>query len=119
MFSMRLRWKSGVLRDQRNRSAQAFLRDLAQILAVDADRAFGHVMHAHQQAHQRGFARAARAYETHALTCWNRQLEILHDVARSLSFVLGRHFVGEGHPIEMDRAVLHYQRRRARLVGDR
>ena len=57
----------GVLRNQADGAPQALLRHLTDVLAVDPDRARGHIVHAHQQAHQRRLARAARTNESHAL----------------------------------------------------
>ena len=37
-----------VLRDERDGASQALLRDFTNILAVDANRAFVHVVHAHE-----------------------------------------------------------------------
>ena len=56
-----------VLRDERYGSPEALLSDLTNVLAVDADGAFVHIVHAQQQAHEGGFAGAARPHEADAL----------------------------------------------------
>ena len=44
------------MRDERNGSSQTFLRDFTNVLVIDANGAFGHIVHAQQQAHKGGFA---------------------------------------------------------------
>ena len=50
----------GVLRHHADRRAQAFLRHVADVLAVDPDAALGHVVEAEQQPADGGLARAGR-----------------------------------------------------------
>src|SRR5580704_7562490 len=78
-----------VLRDERNGSPQTFLRDFTNVLVVDANGAFGHIVHAQQQAHKGGFAGAARSHKADALPCRDLELEGCDDVTRMLGLVLG------------------------------
>ena len=104
-----------VLRNEGERTAQARLRHVADILPVDADRAGRHVVHPHQQPHESGLARAARADEAQPLTRRNEELEVLDDVPRSaLAGVIGK-----GNALEVDRALFHDQGRGARPVLNR
>ena len=48
-----------ILRHDADGAAQAFLRDLADVLTIHEDAACGRVVEAEQQARQRGLARAA------------------------------------------------------------
>ena len=89
---------------------QTLLGDLANVLAIDADRALGHVVHAHQQAHQRGLAGAARPDQSDALSCGNGQLEVLDHVAQAALLVRTGQLVREGNAIEVNAALGHRQR---------
>src|SRR6185437_16812059 len=75
----------GILRNQRNRPSQAFLVDFADVLPVDPDGACGHIVHAHQKAHQRSLARPAGADQADTLARPDGELEVLDDVARAAS----------------------------------
>src|ERR1700728_1975136 len=70
-----------VLWDERYGSSEALLRDFTNVLVIDADGSFGHIVHAQQQAHQRGFAGAAWSHEADALPCWDGELKGFDDVA--------------------------------------
>ena len=78
-----------VLWDERNGSSKTLLCDLPNVLVIDADSALDYIVHAQQQAHQCGFAGAARPHEADALPRRDGQLEGFDDVASMPRLVLG------------------------------
>ena len=66
----------GVLRHQTDRGAQGLLSDVAQILAVDQDRALVDVVEAEQQAHDRGLAGARPAHQRERVAGGDGEVEL-------------------------------------------
>ena len=95
----------GVLGHDADGSAQAFLRDGADVLPVDADRSALHVVEAQQQVDQRGLARAAAADESDALAGLHGEVEVVQDACSRIL----RPAVAEAHGLETDFAARHFQ----------
>ncbi len=100
----------GVLRHDADRLAQAVLRELAQVLAVDGDRAAGDVVEAVQQPRQRALARAAGADDGHRLAGGDLEADVVQDRPRRV--------VREAHVLEAHRAAVHVQHAGVGRVGD-
>src|SRR5579862_6185408 len=100
-----------VLWNERYGPSQTLLRDLANVLIIDADGALGDVVHAQQQTHQCGFAGAARPYEADALPRGNGQLEGFDDVASVPGLVLGGCVVRKSNVLELNSAPRHLELR--------
>src|SRR4051812_46899102 len=79
--------KSGVLRDQRDGLPQACLRNLTNVLTIDANRSLRHIVHTHQQTHQRGFTGPTRPHETDSLSRRDGELEVFDHAAGLSSLV--------------------------------
>jgi len=69
-----------VLRHHADAGAQALLRHVADVLPVDADRTFGHVVEAEQQAADGGFSGARRPHDGEALAARNRERDVVQDL---------------------------------------
>ncbi|MCY1518954.1 hypothetical protein D9M68_536900 [compost metagenome] len=69
----------GVLRHDADRRPQAGLRHVADVLAVDQNRAAVGVVEAEQQARDGGFARARRAHDGNGLAGGDREADALQD----------------------------------------
>src|ERR1700691_3913804 len=108
-----------VLRYERYGSSEALLRDLTNVLGVDANGAFVHIVHAQQQAHERGFTGAARPDESDALPRRDGELEGFDDIARMPGSVLGEGVVRERDALETNAAPRHRELRCAGLVHNR
>ena len=67
----------GVLRHHADRRAQALLRDVADVLAVDADAALLELVEAQQQVDERRLARARAADEADALARADHEVEVV------------------------------------------
>ena len=100
----------GVLRHHADRAAQAVLRHVADVLAVDLDRAAIDIVEAEQQARDRRFAGAARPDDRDGGAGRNAKIDVLQDRAARI--------VAEIDMAKRDLAALDDQRRRARPVLD-
>ncbi len=108
-----------VLRDERDGSSQALLRDFTNVLVIDADGPFDHIVHAQQQAHEGGLAGAARSHEADALPCRDGQLKGFDDIASMPGLVFGGRVVRKRNALEMNGAPRHRQLGRTGPVHDR
>src|SRR3984885_16147630 len=79
-----------VLRYECYGPSEALLRDLTNVLVVDANGALVHIVHAQQQAHESGFPGAARPDESDALPRRDGQLKGFDDIASMPCSFLGR-----------------------------
>ena len=73
-----------ILRDHADGGAQAFLRDVGDVLAVDADAAGAHVIKAQQQVGDGGFARTGAADEADLFAGLDDKVEACDDFAALL-----------------------------------
>src|SRR5580704_9097580 len=108
-----------VLRDERYGSPNAPLGYFTNVSVIDADGPFDHIVHAQQQAHQGGFAGAARSHEADSLPCRDGELKGFDDVASMPGPVFGGSIVRKGNVLETNGTLRHYQFRRTRPVHDR
>ena len=97
----------GVLRHHADRRAQAFLRDAADVLPVDADAAVLQLIEPQQQIDQRGLARARAPHQPHALAGTDAEAQAVQHRHR-----IGP-AIGEAHILETNLAARHLQRARA------
>ena len=99
-----------ILLHKANRLAQALLRDVAHVNAVDADRTTGHIIKTRQQRTGCGLAATRRANQRNGLTGINRQIKPAQDFLLSV--------IREVHVAILNLATLDADVRRGRLVLD-
>ena len=89
------------MRDHADGRAQAFLRDVGDVLPVDEDAPALHVVKAQQQVHQRGFARAGAPDQPHFFARADVQVQSADDGLAAAAAC----FVGEAHVFKAHVAV--------------
>src|SRR6056297_2006606 len=92
-------------------AAQAFLRDLGNVVPVDQDAATVGVVESQEQLDERGLARARSAHEPHALARLDRQRYSLYS-AKTLAVVMSQ-------VLDVDASFLEVEFLRAGLVHQR
>ena len=97
-----------VLRDHADRGAQALLRHVADVLAVDADAALLELVEAQEQVDERGLARARASDEADALARPHDEVEVVEHLAAVAAAV------GERDVLEADLAARHDELARVR-----
>ena len=91
------------MRDHANRTAQAVLRDVGDVLPIDGDAPVLRFVKAQQQAHQRGFTRTRAANQANALAGANVQVQAINHFFATV-------FVAKAHVVKCNRAVGDLQR---------
>ena len=105
--------QEGVLVDDRDHAADLLERQLAQVVAAEADRALDRIVEAQQQAHDRRLAAARRADHADALARRHREAETVMHQARGAG-------IAEAHAFEREaRRERLRQRRRRRVLDQR
>ena len=127
--------EKGVLGDDGHLGAERGLRHVAHVAAVDGDPAFGRVVEARHEVHQRRLARAAHAHESHHLAAPDLEVDVAQRRLRRARVAEGdgleaqpgreagergrpRPVVDGGRPVEDLEHALYRGRRLLNGVGD-
>ncbi len=102
--------QDSILRHHADGLAQAFLRDITDILPVDGNRSGLHIVEAEQKPRDRGFARTRRPDNRDRLSCRNFKTDPLEDRPVRI--------IGEMHVFKADRALVDLQCWRTGFVDD-